>query len=147
MKRLKKNPEIEIGDIGTFTVDVDESKDPHAWPLWYQQFMRLSESQRAKIADRAISILKDTKPETYEFIKQMKCELVGLSPRVEYAMVKGDASELEVTWVHSFSGPTLVYWCELGKFSLQVNGVLDYNDSVLNRIEGNPKSTLRGFTG
>jgi hypothetical protein len=139
--RFHKNPDQE-----TVEVDYEESTDPHEIALWYQQFVNLPEKKRKEIAEKAMMKIQDAKPDTYQFIKKFKCELVGVSPRIEYSLVDRREGDLEGTWIHSFSLPTLLFWCPDGKFSFFVNANLDFNDTVLNRQKGNKKQQLKGFT-
>lgn len=130
-------------------VDYDESKIvPDAYAPWYEQFMQLSQSNREKIAKEAMRRIENEKPEVAYFLEKVGYELVGIQPRVEYALItetKGDP--IDVTWIHSFSMPTLLFWCKQIKAGLFVNANLDYNDTVLNKVSGNKRQSLRGFTG
>lgn len=127
---------------------VSESKDPSDLPLWYEQFLKLEPSERKAVAKTAFRRVQEKKPETAAFIKNFDCELVGISPRVEYGLLTGNKGELGATWLHAFSMPTLLYWCAKGGFTFMVNVNLKYNDTILNDIEGNSKDRgIRGFTG
>ena len=141
--RSKKNPtqanEVEI--------EMDHNADPAEIPPWYDQMLKLDSRQREQIRRIALERIKQSKPETYEFIKKFSCELVGFSPRVEYTLLKDSDGEIDVTWVHAYSMPTLVYWCEDGGFHFSVNANLKYNDTVLNAVDGNKiDRQIRGFT-
>lgn len=149
-KTHKKNPNIDFITQDNTEINVEHkySDDPHETALWFDQLMKFDEKKRLAIVRSAMTKLKSAKPEMYDFIKKFNCQLVGISPRVEYTLSGKEGSEdLEVTWIHSFSQPTLLFWCKAGGFGLFVNSVLDFDDSVLNNIKGNPKSSLRGFTG
>jgi hypothetical protein len=130
-------------------IEIDEDADPGEYAPWYKQFMQLPEEERRKIASKALKKIAETKPETHDFIRKFKCELVGICPRLEYCMVKSDGNaDMDVTYVHGFSLPTLLYWCPSGKFAFLVNVNLEYNDTVLNNIRGNNiDRSIRGFTG
>jgi len=147
--KRKKNfrQDVEVGGEDLM-IEVDETRDPNEWPLWYDQYSKLDESKKKAMAKRALEQIKEAKPETYNFIQKFKCEIVGVSPRVEYALSNSNEGDTNVTWVHSFSMPTLLFWCPAGAFGFFVNPILDFNDTVLNKIDGNPKQRgLRGFTG
>lgn len=130
-------------------IQIEHSGDPNDFPLWYKQFSELDEKKRKKFAELALKRVKAAKPEAYEFIQKFRCELVGISPNISYALIKDEGPDsLSVTWVHGFSMPTLLYWCKQGGFGFFVNANLDYNDTVLNRVEGNKVDpTIKGFTG
>ena len=83
-------------------------------------------------------------------------ELVGIAPNVSYMMVKGSKEELECMWVHPFSVPTLLLKVKDAPILIMANANLDYNDSVLTKIEHNEyheelmktlKRYTRGITG
>ena len=138
----------------TFTQDDYEVEatvkqlNPLNQSLWFKQFLLLSEEKRRKIKDKVLSSLKEYKPNTYKFILKFKCELVGLCPKIEYALLNSNEGEINCTWIHHFSGPTMLFWCDEGEFGFFVNPNLSYNDSILNKIEGNKQDSLiRGFTG
>ena len=135
--KFKKNLE-------SVEIDYHEESDPQVFALWYKQFLGLPEKTKKEIIEKALIRIQDTKPDTYQFIKKFKCELVGVSPRLEYSMPK--SQDGDVTWIHSFSMPTLLYWCPEGGFAFMVNANLDYNDTVLNRQKGNRKEGIKGFT-
>ncbi len=125
-------------------IDVEEDGDPQDLAPWYEQFLKMSPGMKASITKKAIVNVKKQKPETYEFIKKFRCKLVGITPRVEYALLNKDP----MTYVHSYSMPTLLYWCPRGKFHFSVNVNLDYNDTILNKVAGNRKDkSIKGFTG
>lgn len=143
MSKIVNNVELE-----KLLEDVKMSEgDPSDFPSWYKQFLELSDSKRKQIADTALKRVKEAKPEAYEFIKKFRCELVGISPSLMYALVSSKDGDASVTWVHGFSMPTLLYWCRQGGFAFLVNANLDYNDTVLNRVEGNKVDrAIKGFT-
>lgn len=146
----KKNPEIEFvtENNESHIVDHIENEDPHEIALWFDQALKLDSPKRIKMVRSAMNKIKQNKPDTYEFIRKFECTLVGIMPRVEYALSGQEGKDdLNVTWIHSFSQPTLVFWCEKGGFGFFVNSVLGYDDSILNKIKGNPKTSLKGFTG
>lgn len=128
-----------------FEVDFKEHS-PEDYPLWYDQFAKLPEKAKKDIAHTALKRIASTKPEMADFIRKMRCELVGLCPRIEYILADEREGETDVTWVHGFSIPTLLYWCKEGKFGFFVNANLDYNDTVLNKVNGNKRQSLKGFT-
>lgn len=118
--------------------------DPMDLAPWYVQLSKLDPRKRKRTVETAMQRIRETKPTTYEFIKNFRCELVGIMPRIEYMLVNDSEGD---TYVHSFSMPTLLFWCPKGEFSFFVNANLKYNDTVLNSIEGNTKENIRGFTG
>lgn len=129
-------------------IEFDPEADPTLLPPWYQQFLKIDEKKRKLIAERALSRIKVEKPKTFTFIKKLRCELVGVCPRVEYAVLNKHEGDLDATYIHAFSGPTLVYWCEEGSFAFVVNVNLAYNDTVLNKVKGNRRDgSIKGFTG
>jgi hypothetical protein len=73
---------------------------------------------------------------------------VGVTPRIVYTLAdSSDGESLDVSWIHSFSMTTLLFWCDQGQFGFFVNPNLDFNETVLNKVKGNPKTSLKGFTG
>lgn len=129
-------------------IEFDEEADPTKLAPWYDQLLKLDEKSRAAVASKAMKLIQNSKPETYKFIKKFGCKLVGITPRVEYALLKeGEVGDMDVTYVHSYSMPTLLFWCDEGKFHFSVNANLDYNDTVLNRVRGNVRDrSIKGFT-
>jgi hypothetical protein len=152
MKR--KNPEAEefrqnlLDSPVEIELDRDEEiTDLESMPLWYQQIVQMDEDKRLERVKKAMALIKENKPETFEFIKKFKCELVGFIPRIEYSMAEGAWSDLEVTWRHPFGIDTLLLWCPAGEFVFAVNANLMYNETKLNKIKGNNIPPLRGLTG
>lgn len=146
-KRNLRIPETDIDIDETLDVDV-ESSDPRGVAPWYAQLLKLDARKRKAVVDTALKRIKESKPEAFEFIRKFDCELVGITPGVEYTLVSDAQGELEVTFVHPYSMPTLLYWCKQGGFGFFVNANLEYNDTVLNRIAGNKVDKgIRGFTG
>ncbi len=140
---MKKQFEID-DDV----IDVDENADPAEFPPWYQQLMKLSNDKRREIIGKALKRIQAVKPETMKFIKDGKCRLVGIAPAVEYTLADKKDGEIDVTFVHGFSIPTLVFWHPQGKFAFMVNANLEYDDTVLNKIPGNNVDReIHGFTG
>lgn len=121
--------------------------DPREYPSWYTQFFSLDSSKRKKTINSLLENIKKEQPEAYQFIKKFDCKLVGVQPRVEYALINSSEGDTTCTWIHAFSMATLLFWCEAGSFGLFINPVLHYDDSVLNKIPGNKKQNIRGFTG
>lgn len=129
-------------------IEIDENADPTEFPLWYKQMMKLPQKKRQDIVNVAMVRIKETKPETYKFIKEHRCRVVGLCPAIEYALVDKSEGDIDVTWIHGFSLPTLLFWHPKGDFGFFVNANLKYNDTVLNKIKGNNvDKNIRGFTG
>jgi hypothetical protein len=124
---------------------MDESEEPGSVP-WFDQFLKLSDSKRRQIIDRLKGQIKAKKPEAYNFIKNTDAKLVGVMPQVSYALRDSKENDGDITWVHGFSMCTLLFWCEKGGFGFFINPNLDYNDTVLNKVEGNRKQSLKGFT-
>ena len=123
------------------------SGDPHELAPWFEQLLKLDERKRRALKDKALELIQKSKPEAYDFIRKFKCELVGFCPRVEYTMVEDRMNDIDITWIHPFSIPTLLYWCKQGQFGFFVNANLSYNESVLERVPGNKVEDLKGFTG
>jgi hypothetical protein len=129
-------------------ISLDNESDPAELPPWYEQFLKLDEKARKSVMMSALNLLKEAKPETYNFVKKFRCELAGISPRVEYAVMRDNDGDMNVTYVHAYSMPTLLFWCPEGEFHFSVNANLKYNDTVLNKVEGNKiDRNIRGFTG
>lgn len=147
-KRYAKNPELEFQDNEgeVLSVDYIDNRDPSEFPPWYVQFIKLSDDKKKAIVDRAMAQIKEAKPDLYSFIRKFKCQLVGVQPNLQYALTSARDGNTEVTWVHAFSLPTLQFFCPEGKFGLFVNANLDFNDTVLNHIEGNRSQKVRGWT-
>lgn len=140
--RKRRNPEEALD-----TVDVDLDSDPTEMAPWYEQFLKLSEKKREEICKTALKRIQESKPETYQFIKKYGCELVGICPSISYCLLDKSQGDTDVTYIHSFSMPTLLYWCSEGQFGFFVNANLDYNDTVLNRVKGNQvDKSIKGFT-
>lgn len=142
----KKNPQYTDENVD-FTIEIDESADPSKLPPWYVQMIELEDDVRSVMQARALSWIKETKPKAHDFIKKFDCEFVGFIPQISYTLPTSDEGESDVTWIHSFSIPTLLFWCRDGGFGFFINANLDYDDTVLNKIKGNIKQKLRGFTG
>lgn len=136
---------IEVADH--VEVDLDSSSPPEV-VLWYQQLLKLGEKKRREIAEKALERIKASKPDAHEFIRKFGCELVGICPQIDYTLIFEKDGELDVTFQHPFSMPTLLYWCESGGFGFFINANLAYNDTVLNKVAGNKVDKgIRGFTG
>ena len=141
----KRNPIVEVGGE-TIEIGLDDF-NPMQFAPWYNQLMSLEEKDRKRIVATALSRIKEVRPETFRFLMEYRCKLVGIIPAVEYTLTKKDEGELDITFSHAFSMPTLLFWCKQGKFAIMVNANLEYNDTVLNKIRGNKKESIRGFTG
>lgn len=100
-------------------------------PPWYEQLIKMSEKKRRYAVDLAMAKIKEAKPDTYEFIQNFNCELVGFIPNVQYTRPDDDEKSLDITYIHDFSQYTLLFWCEKGGFSFFVNASLKYNDGGL----------------
>lgn len=138
--------EVDFEDDNT--IELDESADPSELAPWYKQVLQLPEKKRLEISEIALRRVKEAKPEAYNFIKKFNCHLVGLCPSIDYTLLKKSDGDLDVTFIHAFSMPTLLYWCADGGFGFFVNANLDYNDTVLNRVSGNKRDdSIKGFTG
>lgn len=145
-KSRKNSPEGEI--IEDEVIEIDEDMNPAELPSWYKQFIDLPEDVRKKVIRKAWDYLKEAKPDTYEFLKAQRCRMVGVIPQVAYALCKEDEGDIDVTYIHSFSIPTLLFWHPAGEFAIMVNANLKYDDTVLNKIRGNKRDKdIRGFTG
>ena len=143
----RKNPVTEFDfSEDEMVIDTKESADPTEFPLWYQQFMKLDEKKRKEITKTALERIKQSKPDAYYFITRFKCKLVGVTPQIAYALDSSKEGDTEVTWIHGYSMPTLLYWCPAGRFGFFVNANLDYDETVLNSVKGNKKQGIKGFT-
>lgn len=146
MKKTKK--QTLAFDLDGNTVEANYREiDPTSYPLWYQQLFSFDDKKRKQIIVSLLKSIEEAKPEAFEFIKKNECKLVGLMPRVEYALMSSKEGDTGCTWIHAFSQYTFVFWCENGGFGLFINPVIEYNDSVLNKIPGNTKQSIKGFTG
>lgn len=135
-------------DAGTEIIGVvDFDSPPGAMPLWYEQVKRLPENKRRELAERVLERIRLTKPDAYASIKKMKMPRIGFVPEITYTLISGDDQERQADWIHAFGSQTLLFWCKQGGFGIFINENLDYDDTILNRTRGNPKQTLRGFTG
>lgn len=141
---MSKSVVIEDHDL---EFDIKEAPPAEALPLWYEQFLKLPDSKRKQIIDKVLNFIKERNKAGYDFIKNTKSELVGVSPRIVYTLASEKEGDLDISWIHAFSMATLLFWCEQGKFGFFINPVLRYNDTVLNNIEGNKKNKVKGFTG
>jgi hypothetical protein len=132
-------------EIDGDTIELREG-DPTDWALWYKQLASFDRDKRKQVLKTALARIKAGRPDTYEFIQKFKCELVGICPNISYTLCEGP--ELDVTFFHNFSMPTLLFWCDAGKFGFFVNANLEYNDTVLNNVSGNKRDReIKGFTG
>jgi hypothetical protein len=152
---MQQRKELEMSKKDSLSFDIEGNiveatykvVNPAEFPLWFKQLFSLSESKRKDIVKKMMKAVKESNPEAYEFIQKAKCKLVGVQPRVEYALIDSKEGDTSCTWVHGFSMATLLFWCEEGSFGLFINPVLKYDDSVLNKISGNKKQSIKGFTG
>ena len=96
-------------------------------PPWYNQLIQMDEKARVRAVEVAMAKLKKSKPETYEFIKKEKCELVGFVPNIEDTLPNNEENALDVTYLHDFSQYTMLFWCPAGGFGFFVNASLEYN--------------------
>lgn len=144
---MSKSKEL-VFDLDGELVRIKEKKlDPTEYPLWYKQLFSLDGITRKRIVKSVLSQVKDASPETFKFLEEQDAKLVGVIPRVEYSLMDSKEGELGITWVHGFSQYTFLFWCEYLKIAVITNPVLEYDDSVLNKIEGNKKQNIKGFTG
>ena len=128
-------------------ITLGKAKAVDELPSWYQQFLELDTKDRKKLVSKVLALIQKSNPEGYNFIKNSGAELVGISPRLEYALIEGASDDTDITWLHAFSMPTCLFWCEKGKFAFFINPNLRHNQTVLDKVSGNPKSSLKGFTG
>ena len=127
--------------------NLDHDTNITEYPDWYKQYLDLGEKDRKEILRIALNRVKKAKPDTYNFIKKFKCELIGITPRTEYSLVSERDGEVSVTFVHAYSMPTLMFWCPAGQFHFSINANLKYNDTVLNAVQGNKiDRKIRGLT-
>lgn len=99
-------------------------------PSWYKQLFDMPEEKRKRAEESALERIKRSKPETYEFIRNFKCKLVGFIPNVTYTAVDSSRVDTKFNFVHDFSQTTLLYWCEQGGFSFFVNSSLQFTDDM-----------------
>ena len=135
---------------------------------WAITFLYMPAKRRAKDVEIAIKgfwnrmnrleAKKEINRDMVECISTImeKSELIGIAPNVSYMMVKGDQEELESMWVHAFSVPTLLLKVKDTPILIMANANLEFNDSVLTKIEHNEyhkelmktlKRYTRGITG
>lgn len=124
-----------------------KERAPDVLPAWYEQFLRLSSKKRSEISEKVLALIKKNNPEAYGFIKNAGCKLVGITPRIVYALIDESKGDIDVSWIHSFSMATCLFWCEKGKFGFFINPNLRYDETVLDQVKGNSKNSLKGFTG
>jgi len=96
-------------------------------PLWYKQLFKLPESKRIEIQKKALELIKEGKPDAYEFITKFKCKVMGFAPNLTYTKPDNSEGYLDVNFVHPFSQPTLLFWCENGGFAFYINVSLGVN--------------------
>jgi len=83
------------------------------------------------------------------------CDFIGFVPNISYIMGKGDSNEIKNLWVHPFSTPTMLFKVKDQPLLVVANANLDYNDSVLTKIDHNQYSkeimktlkNIKGITG
>lgn len=98
---------------------------------WFKQLIKMDERTRLSAAAEVLKLIKEAKPEAYEFIMKFDLELVGFMPNVSYTMKDNREDSLDVTFVHDFSQKTLLYWCKQGGFGVFINPSLKYNHGDL----------------
>jgi hypothetical protein len=147
--RRRKNPEMELADpeFGEVIVDTDDAHGVTDYAPWYKQLTKLDDQKRKEIIQKTLLQIKESNSDMYKFIKNNSCELVGICPEISYVLCDTKEGDTKVTFVHGFSMPTLLFWCERAKFAFFINPVLEYNDTVLNKQRGNKPEKLQGFTG
>jgi hypothetical protein len=109
---------------------IDENISCENTPPWYDQLIKLDEAKRKQAYEQAMKRILQAKPDTYEFINKMRCELIGFMPNVSYTMPNDNENSLDVTYIHDFSQYTPLFWCKQGGFAFFVNASLKYNDGV-----------------
>ena len=135
----------QLGDV---EITAPEVVDPNSFSPWYDQLLKLdNEKDRVRIYNWTMKQLEKQKPEAARFIRDNNCILVGFMPKVEYTLIKESDGELRAMWSHDFSIATPLFWSKKKKCGIFTNALLDFNDTVLNKIRGNPKQRLHGFTG
>ena len=126
---------------------------------WVKQFLLSSISIRKKhfqiclngILNRTGKV-KDENKFLVELIKNN--EVIGMATNINYLLVDGDSEESKYIYVHPFSTPTILVKMKNIPCLILVNPNLDYNNSMLHRIEYNKyvellndMKSLKGISG
>ena len=112
---------------------------------WVRDLLSFPVSARKKVRRiilKGILNFKKGKPsqEANEFIDGLKKngQFIGFATNVSYVMEDSpNDEELNALWVHPFSEPTLLYKLKGLPVLIVTNPNIEYNDSVLNKIDNN----------
>lgn len=123
---------------------------------WAALMLKKSPSQRKKIRDlileRLIFFDEGKKSEDGEILfSELKSEdnwyFIGFAPYAVYIKMEADLKEqLNCTWIHPYSMPTLVYKHKRLPMVVHVNPELSYNKSVVHQLNKSMKH-LRNVQG
>lgn len=130
---------------------------------WVADMIGFSVAHRKKVRRlvmEGILNFKRGKPskEATEFVNYLKQEgqFVGFATNMTYIMENSKhADELESIWIHPLSEPSLLYKIKGMPILIVTNPNIEYNNSVLNKIEANKYNkilhkiikTSRGLNG
>jgi hypothetical protein len=112
---------------------------------WVKDLLNFPVSARKKVRKMVLDGIKNFKKgkpskEAEEFLELLKQEgqLVGFATNITYVMESAKYDdELESIWVHPLSEPSLLYKIKDMPILIVTNPNIEYNDSVLNKIEQN----------
>jgi predicted secreted acid phosphatase len=112
---------------------------------WVADILGFSVTNRKKVRRlvlEGILNFKRGKPskEATDFVNYLKQEgqFVGFATNMTYVMENSKyADELESIWIHPLSEPSLLYKIKDMPILIVTNPNIEYNDSVLNKIEEN----------
>ena len=127
---------------------------------WVRDMLTFSISARKKIRRLTLDGIlkfkdgKETK-EARELIEGFKnnSQFIGFATNISYIMENSKhEEELESIWVHALSQPSLLYKVKGLPVLIVTNPNIDYNNSVLNKIDGNEfnkelKKVLKNIRG
>lgn len=119
---------------------------------WFENLIENAPAEdRQKIVHLVMKNLYDSKTkadqELYEEIQAGKYKLIGICPRISYALVEGNKEDLDAEWLHPFGVFTLLFKHGSSGHLIIVNPALRLDDSVINQTSGNKKYGVRGITG
>lgn len=112
---------------------------------WVKDMLSFPVSARKKIRRLTLDgILKFKKgkvsKESQEFVDGLKAngQFIGFATNISYIMENAKYDEeLDSIWVHALSQPSLLYKLKGLPVLVVTNPNIEYNDSVLNKIENN----------
>lgn len=99
-------------------------------PSWYKQLFDMPEEKRIEQFAKVMELLKEAKPDAYEFIKKFQARHVGFIPNIVYTMPDDSRGFLQVNFVHEFSQSTLLFWNKEGGMGFFINPSLNFDDEM-----------------